>query len=103
MLILKKEGTDEIIEEILNIAQEKNVIVLHSCSRRKLGFNNKIKMGCNYDLVLGLAYTGKKGPKISIISIVNYQNFEKEFHELENLIKQKKNEYKNLITPELDK
>jgi len=46
-----KDGTDEIIEDILNLCKENNVFVIHSCSRRKLGLikllsNFKFKSFC---------------------------------------------------------
>ena len=84
------------IEEILNLCKERDVFVIHSCSRRKLGNKNKIsKKIC----LKGLAFAGKFGPKISLVSIINYQNYEEDFNELRELVNEKQKEFNMKITP----
>lgn len=48
---------------------------------------------------IGVAFTGKFGPKISILSILNYQNYEESFNELKNIVILKRKEYNLQIQP----
>ena len=71
------EGIDQKVIEILTKAIDLGCLIIHSCSRRKLG----------------LAFNGKMGPKISIISIIDYQSYEENFLELKAIVQEKRNEY----------
>ncbi len=50
-------GLDFHIRKLISLCKEKNIPVVHACSRK----------------MLGLAFTGKGGVKISVISVINYQ------------------------------
>lgn len=60
-----KEGTDDQALNLVALAQKQNIPVLNCSTRSKLG----------------RAFTGKFGPRVSIISIVNYQGCEEQFGE----------------------
>lgn len=79
------------MEEILDLANEKKILVIHSCSRSKLG--NMIFFQNKNNFFSGLAFTGKLGPKISVLSVLNYENYESEFNSLKELVLNKRNEY----------
>ena len=51
---------------MIDECKRKNIPIIHSCSKRKLG----------------ASFTGKFGPKVSVISIINYQGYEELFNEL---------------------
>ncbi len=44
-----------------------------------------------------MAYYGKIGPKIGVLSIINFQNYEDNFAELKELVFKKRMEYLNSI------
>ena len=51
-----KDGLDEKIGSILKICRAQNIPVIHANSKKRLG----------------MAFTGKIGPKITILSIISY-------------------------------
>lgn len=55
-----KRGTDDQIQELINLAEMEQIPVIHISTRSKLG----------------RAFTGKFGPRITIISIVNYEGYQ---------------------------
>lgn len=42
-----------------------------------------------------MAYSGKVGPKIGVVSIVNFQNYEESFTELKELVYKRRVDYLN--------
>jgi len=60
------QGSDSKVIESIEQAARLKVPVLHCSTRSKLG----------------RAFTGKFGPRVSVISIVNYQGHEEQFEEI---------------------
>lgn len=63
--------------QILRLCNERDIKVVHASNRSKLG----------------RAYCGKFGPKIAVVSIINYQGIEDKFHELDTLRVKQEEEY----------
>ena len=76
-----KGGTDEKIEKILKFCKEKKICYIFSCSRKELGF-------ALYGRRL------KNQPKISCLSVLNCQGFEKKFLGVLECVKENKRIYK---------
>lgn len=54
------KGIDDEIQKCINLGHENRIPVVHVSTRSKLG----------------RAFTGKFGPKISVISIINYEGYQ---------------------------
>lgn len=61
-----EEGSDAAVIELIEHAVRQNIPVLHCSTRSKLG----------------RAFVGKFGPRLSVVSIVNYQGNEEQFEEI---------------------
>jgi hypothetical protein len=70
----RADGSDEKVVEILRLALGLGVIVVHGSNRAKLG----------------RAYCGKFGPKVSVVSILNFQGQEEMFGALEREVGEQK-------------
>ncbi len=79
-----KGGTDEKIDKILKLCQEKKVPYCFSCSRKEIGF----------------ALYGRKSklsPKIACVSIINVEGFENDYSQILKVINKNKQEYHDIF------
>ncbi|CAK59088.1 unnamed protein product (macronuclear) [Paramecium tetraurelia] len=75
-----KNGPDHQILKVLKECFNKNIPVIFASTRSKLG----------------RAFSGKFGPKISVISVINYQNMEEQFTKLIQLSDDQKKQFRML-------
>lgn len=74
-----ERGTDDLIQQALSYANNASVPVVHISTRAKIG----------------RAFTGKFGPRISMVSIVNFEGFQEHMDEILNEWKAMKDIYDN--------
>ncbi|CAD8095833.1 unnamed protein product [Paramecium sonneborni] len=75
-----KNGPDHHILKILKEGYNKNIPIIFASTRSKLG----------------RAFSGKFGPKISVISVINYQNMEEQFTKLIQQSEQQREQFRQL-------
>jgi ribosomal protein L7Ae-like RNA K-turn-binding protein len=71
-----ERGTDDQMQQVLSYAYEANVPVVHISTRAKIG----------------RAFTGKFGPRISMLSVINYEGYQ----DMMELIMEEWKEMKNI-------
>lgn len=55
-----KGGVDDQVQTVIQLAQELKIPIIHACSRSHLG----------------RAFTGKWGPRLTMVSIINYEGYQ---------------------------
>ncbi|KAL4455885.1 hypothetical protein ABPG74_003295 [Tetrahymena malaccensis] len=74
-----ENGSDQLVLQIINLAVQKKIPIIHSCSRARLG----------------KAFTGKFGPRISVLSVLNYEGLAEQVNQLEELVNNQRMIYSN--------
>ncbi|EAR91714.3 ribosomal protein L7Ae containing protein (macronuclear) [Tetrahymena thermophila SB210] len=72
-----ENGSDQLVLQIINHATQKKIPIIHSCSRARLG----------------KAFTGKFGPRISVLSVLNYEGLADQVNQLEELVNNQRINY----------
>ncbi|KAL4484321.1 hypothetical protein ABPG72_006432 [Tetrahymena utriculariae] len=74
-----ENGSDQLVLQLINLATQKKIPIIHSCSRARLG----------------KAFTGKFGPRISVLSVLNYEGLAEQVNQLEELVNNQRMIYFN--------
>ena len=55
-----RKGVDDEVQQVIHLAQKINIPILHTSTRAKLG----------------RAFTGKFGPRVTMVSVINYEGYQ---------------------------